>query len=226
MGYPQVQADHPGPSWLVGRRLRRGHAVDAGEVAGAPAAQEGRPQQPGPDHHPSPGWRSQARLPRHRLPSLRQGRRAGQGRAHRVRPEPHRAHRAAALRRRREALHHRAAGPAPGRADRGRRQAPTSSPATTCRCATSRSVRRSTASSSVRVAAPRSPAPPATRPSWSPRRAAARSCGCPPARCATSTSAAAPRSARSATPSSRTSTGARPAGCAGRASARPSAVSS
>ena len=52
------------------------------------------------------------------------------------------------------------------------------------------------------------------------------SCGCPPARCATSTSAAAPRSARSATPSSPTSTGARPAACAGRASARPSAVSS
>ena len=46
------------------------------------------------------------------------------------------------------------------------------------------------------------------------------------ARCGSSTSAAAPRSARSATPSSPTSTGARPAGCAGRASARPSAVSS
>ena len=109
---------------------------------------------------------------------------------------------------------------------RGRPARPTSSPATTCRCATSRSVRRSTASSCVPAAAPRSPAPPATRPSWSPRRAAARSCACPPARCATSTSAAAPRSARSATPSSPTSTGARPAGCAGRASARPSAVSS
>ena len=50
-GNPQVQADHPGPSWLVGRRLRRDHADDAGEVAGASAAQEGRPQQPGPDHH-------------------------------------------------------------------------------------------------------------------------------------------------------------------------------
>ena len=81
-------------------------------------------------------------------------------------------------------------------------------------------------SSSVPVAAPRSPAPPATRPSWSPRRARRASCGCRPARCATSTSAAAPPSARSATPSSPTSTGARPAGCAGRASARPSAVSS
>ena len=42
-----------------------------------------------------------------RLPP-EQGRRAGEGRAHRVRPEPQRAHRAAALRRRREALHHRA----------------------------------------------------------------------------------------------------------------------
>ena len=51
---------------------------------------------------------------------------------------------------------------------------PTSSPATTCRCATSRSVRRSTAWSCVPVAARRSPARPATRPSWSPARAAAR----------------------------------------------------
>ena len=81
---------------------------DAGEVAGPPAAQQGRPQQPRPGHGAPPGWRPQARLPRHRLPSPRQGRRAGQGRSHRVRPEPHRAHRAAALRRRREALHHRA----------------------------------------------------------------------------------------------------------------------
>ena len=35
---------------------------------------------------------------------------AGQGRAHRVRPEPHRAHRAGGLRRRRAPLHHRARG--------------------------------------------------------------------------------------------------------------------
>ena len=115
-GYPQVQADHPGPSRLLGGRLRRDHPDHAGEVADASAAQEGRPQQPGPDHHPAPGWRSQARLPHHRLPSLRQGRRARQGRSHRVRPQPHRAHRAAALRRRREALHHRAEGPVAGHA--------------------------------------------------------------------------------------------------------------
>lgn len=57
------------------------------------------------------------------------------------------------------------------------------------------------------------------------REASTRSCACPRARSATSTCAAAPRSARSATPSSRTSTGARPAACAGRACARPSAAS-
>ena len=69
----------------------------------------------------------------------RQGRRAGQGRAHRVRPEPHRADRAAALRRRREALHHRAE-PAAARATASRpARRPTSSRATPCRCATSRS---------------------------------------------------------------------------------------
>ena len=69
------------------------------------AAQEGWSEQRGSDHDPAPGRRAQARLPGDRLPPCRQGRRAGEGRAHRVRPEPHRAHRAAALRRRREALH-------------------------------------------------------------------------------------------------------------------------
>lgn len=47
---------------------------------------------------------------------------------------------------------------------------------------------------------------------------------CRRVRSAWSTPAAAPRSVRSATPSSRTSTGARPVACAGRAFARPSAV--
>ena len=121
-GHSQVQADHPGPSRLVGRRLRRDHPDHAGEVPDQAAAQEGRPQQPGPDHHPAPGRRPQARLPHHRLPALRQGRHPGQGRAHRVRPQPHRPDRAAALRRRREALHHRAEGPAPGCDGRVRRQ--------------------------------------------------------------------------------------------------------
>ena len=57
------------------------------------------------------------------------------------------------------------------------------------------------------------------------RKAASPSCVCPPARSATSRPPAAPPSVRSATLNSRTSTGARPAVCAGRASARTSVVS-
>ena len=59
---------------------------------------------------PSSRRRSQAPVPSHRLQALGQGRRAGNGRSHRVRPEPFRLHRTAALRRRREALHHRPEG--------------------------------------------------------------------------------------------------------------------
>ena len=62
----------------------------------------------------------------------------------------------------------------------------------------------------------------ATRRQGRPLRPAASALGRDPQR---RRCAAAPRSARSATPSSRTSTGARPAACAGRAFARPSAVS-
>lgn len=40
-GYPQVQADDAGPSWLQRRRLRRDHAVHAGEVAGPPLHSKG-----------------------------------------------------------------------------------------------------------------------------------------------------------------------------------------
>ena len=61
--------------------------------------------------------------------------------------------------------------------------------------------------------------------SCSVRKAPTPRCVCRPVKSAVSTCAAAPPSARSATPSSRTSTGARPAVCAGRASARPSVVS-
>ncbi len=63
---------------------------------------------------PPPRRRRQARLPPDRLQAP-QGRRAGEGRRDRVRPQPLRLHRAAALRRRREALHPRAAA-ADGRA--------------------------------------------------------------------------------------------------------------
>ena len=112
-----------------------------------------------------------------------------------------------------------------GRPRRERSRAPTSSRATTWRCATSRSVPRSTRSSCVPAAARSSPAPPVPPCSCWRRRAPWPTCVCRPVRSAWSTSAAAPPSARSATPSSRTSTGARPAACAGRACARPSAVS-
>ena len=125
-------------SWLVGRRLRRGHPVDAGEVAGAPAAQEGRPQQPGPDHDPAPGRWSQACLPLIDFKSLRQGRRAGQGRASSTTPTAPRASRccttptarSATSSRRRAWSRARRSGPGSAR---------TSSRAATCRCATSRS---------------------------------------------------------------------------------------
>ena len=60
-----------------------------------------------PHHQPLPWRRPQAALPHHRL-APRQDRRSGRGRFDRVRSEPHRAHRAPQLRRRREALHPRA----------------------------------------------------------------------------------------------------------------------
>ena len=116
----------------------------------------------------------------------------GQGRAHRVRPQPHRPHRAAALRRRREALHHRAEGPAPGHDARvrpdgrhqgGQQPAAAQHPgryddplhrAAARRRREDRPLRRQLA------------------PSSSPRRARAPRCACRPARCGSSTSAAAP----------------------------------
>ena len=73
-------------------------------AASSRSRSNGRPQQQRPHHDASQGWRTQAPLPCHRL-QARQGRRAGEGRADRVRPQPVGAHRAAALRRRREALH-------------------------------------------------------------------------------------------------------------------------
>jgi hypothetical protein len=65
---------------------------DSGEVADPPAAQHRWPQRARPNHHSAPGWRSQACLPGHRLPSCndKDGVHA-QRRAHRVRPQPHRA---------------------------------------------------------------------------------------------------------------------------------------
>ena len=105
-GYPQVQADDPGPSWLQRRRLRRDHADrrrrsrwSARCTRRAAVTTHGRIT----TRHQGGGHKRAYRVIDFRR--SRQGRRAGQGRAHRVRPQPHRAHRAAALRRRREALH-------------------------------------------------------------------------------------------------------------------------
>ena len=86
-----------------------------GEDAHREADEEGRPQQLRAHHDAPPGRRPQAPLPRRRL-QAQEGRRPGQGRRDRVRPEPLGAHRAAALRRRREELHPRA-GAAAGRDD-------------------------------------------------------------------------------------------------------------
>ena len=120
------------------------------------------PQQQRPHHDAAQGRRPQAPLPHRRLPA-QQGRHPGEGRAPRIRPEPQRQHRAAAVRGRRAPLHHRAARRRGRHAahvgHRGRR----SSRATACRCATSRSARRCTASRCSRARARRSRARPARR---------------------------------------------------------------
>ena len=107
--------------------------------------EERGPQQPRPHHDAPPGRRPQAALPHRRL-QAQQGRHRGEGRAHRIRSEPQRASRAAVLRRRRAPLRHRAERRDRGHAAHVRARTRRSRPATRCRCATSRSARRSTAS--------------------------------------------------------------------------------
>ena len=85
---------------------------------------------------PAPGRRPQAPLPRHRLQAPGQGRRAGQGGGGRVRPQPLGQPRAAALRRRREALHPRPGGLAGGRRAARPARTPTSVRAMRCRSGT------------------------------------------------------------------------------------------
>ena len=73
----------------------------------------GRPQQQRPDHHPSPGG---GHKQRYRIIDFKRDKDGipGQGRAHRVRSEPQRAHRADQVRGRRAPLHHCAEGPRVG----------------------------------------------------------------------------------------------------------------
>ena len=111
----EVQADPPGPPLHDRLDVRGGHEVEAREEPHRAAEEEGRPQQQRPHHDAPPGRRPQAPLPHDRL-QARQGRRAGEGRRDRVRPEPLGAHRAAPLRGRREGVHPRA-GAAAGRRD-------------------------------------------------------------------------------------------------------------
>ena len=155
MGLKKYKPTSPGRRFQSVSDFAEITSTDAREVAVGAAAQEGRSQQQRAHHDPSPGRRPQAPLPRDRL-QAQQGRRAGQGRDDRVRPEPLGPHRAAALRGRREALHPGAQGPQRRRHDHERSRMPTSSPATRCRWPTSRSVRSCTPSSSSRARAPRS----------------------------------------------------------------------
>ena len=119
----KTQTDQPGPP------LR--HLPDARGAHGRRAEQEAhqgqellrRPQHRRPGHRAPPRRRRQAPLPADRL-QAHQGRDPGTRGLDRVRPEPLGEHRAAQLRRRREALHPRPAGASGrrrGRLGRGRR---------------------------------------------------------------------------------------------------------
>ena len=98
-----------------------------------------------PHHHAPQGRRFAPEVPPHRLPS-RQGRHRRRGRAARVRSEPHRAHRAGEVRRRRASLHPRAQGHASQATKCARARTRPSSRAMPWRCATSRSARSCTTS--------------------------------------------------------------------------------
>ena len=143
---------------LAGRRfvtypgLRGDHEDRAREDPRRGSQEVRRPQRARPQDRPPPRRRRQAPVPQDRL-QAHQGRRAGEGRRDRVRPEPLGVHRAAALRRRREGLHPRPEPPARRHDRASRAPAPTSRSATRCRWPRCRSARWSTTSSSSRAAA-------------------------------------------------------------------------
>ena len=184
-----------------------------------PLAEEGWPQQLGQDHHAPPGWRSQACLPRHRLPSRDKD--GVPGKVAEIEYDPNRTARIALLHYADGEKRYILAptglksgatviGPASGRA---------SSSATPCR---SRDIPLGTPVHNIEMKPGRGGQDRALRRAVGAARGQGRrlrpAASCPPVRSATSTCVAAQRSARWATPSSRTSTGARPAVCAGRAS--------
>ena len=190
----------------------------------ARAAEEERRTERLRPHHPAPpGRRAQAPLPHDRL-QARQGRRAGEGRRDRVRPEPVGADRAAALRGRREGLHPRARAAA-GRRDgrvrpRRRHQARQRAAARQHPDRHARAQRRAEARPGRPDGAQRRLGDPARREGRGPRSASATIGRAAPGR----RSPAGRRSARSATSTTRTSRAARRAAAAGGASARPCAA--
>ena len=145
-GHSQAQAHQPGPPVPdVSDFAEITTATPEKSLLGRSSSSGGRNIH-GRMTSPPPGRRPQAAVPHHRL-QAEQGRRAGQGRAHRVRPEPQR----------RIALLHYLDGEkryilAPAGREVGdtaaeRARARRSGPATRCRCATSRSAPSCTTSS-------------------------------------------------------------------------------
>ena len=140
----KIQADVAGPAVPDGAdRSTRSRRPSRTSRSSSRCSKSGGREQPRRADLVVARRRPQAQLPDHRL-QARQARHPGDGLDGRVRPEPLGAHRAADLRRRREALHPAAGGP--------RSRATRSSPATTstscratrCRSRTSRSARRCT----------------------------------------------------------------------------------
>ena len=88
MAVVKVKPTSPGRRAVVKVVHPHLHKGTPGSVAARAADAERRPQQQRPHHDAPQGRWSQAPLPRRRL-RAQQGRHPGQGRAHRVRPEPH-----------------------------------------------------------------------------------------------------------------------------------------
>ena len=146
MAVKKYKPTSPGRRFMAVSSFEDDHQEGTREVAHRAAQEDRRPEQQRPHHDAPPGRRPQAPVPRDRL-QAREGRRAGQGGRDRVRPQPVGPDRAAPLRRRRQGVHHRPAGPPRRRLASSRARRPTSRPATPCRSTTSRRARSSTTSS-------------------------------------------------------------------------------
>ena len=158
MADQEAQAHQPGRRFAT-YRPRRGHQDTPEKSLVEGLKKSGGRNNNGRKTSRHRGGGAKRKLPPDRLQAL-QGRRSGEGRRDRVRPEPHLLHRAAALPRRREALHPRARSSSKVGDVVSPARAPRSQPATPCRWRTSRPVPRSTASSCGR---PRWPARPLRR---------------------------------------------------------------